>query len=99
MNNAYASSASLKEHLGYLAVASHEASSGSRLFEGFADRIAYALGADFVEILEHLGAEGAFVVRCARGLPDDLKDCAHVPGGLLSQAGRAFLDPLGRTVE
>ena len=91
--------AGLKTQLGRLAIVSHEAPTHSQLFEDFVDRIAHVLGADFVEILEHLGEEGAFLLRCARGLPDELIHCARVPGGLLSQAGRAYLDPLGRTVE
>lgn len=93
-----AGSTSLKDHISELAVASHEASR-SQLFEIFTDGIARALGADFVEMLEYLGAEGAFVLKCGRGLPDDLEDRARVPGGLLSQAGRAFLDPTGHIVE
>jgi GAF domain-containing protein len=91
--------ARLKDHLSDLAVTSHEARSPTRLFEAFASGIVRALGAEFVEILEHLGTEGAFVLRCARGLPDDQIGRARVPGGLLSQAGRAFLDPSGRPVE
>ena len=92
-------SATLKDQLGELAVTSHRAPSQAQLFAAFADGIAQALGADVIEVLEYFGAEGAFLLRCGRGLPEDLNDRARVPGGLLSQAGRAFLDPLGHVVE
>ncbi len=87
-------SASLKDRLGDLAITSHEAPSQRRLFETFADRIAQVLGAEFVEVLEYLKGEEAFAVRCARGLPEEFNDRVRVPGGLLSQAGRAFLEAL-----
>ena len=90
---------SLKKQLSDLAVASHEATSTPILYEACASALTQALGADFAEVLEYLDGEGAFVLRSARGFAEEVTDLERVPSGLLSQAGRAFLDPLGHTVE
>lgn len=82
-----------------LAEASHHAVSRAALFGAFAAGVANALSAELVQLLEYLPGEGRFVLRAGRGFPEDARDRTRVPAGLLSQAGRALLDPMGRPVE
>ena len=60
--------------------------------------VAVALSADLVQVLEYIPAEETFVLRSGRGFSEALHDQARVKGGLLSQAGRAMLDPLAQPV-
>lgn len=88
----------LDERVGRLAEASHHSLSCSGLFETFAANVADALTADLVLLLEYLPEESCFVVQAGRGFPDRLYGRERVPTGLLSQAGRAMLDPAGSPV-
>lgn len=90
---------SFEDRMCELAEASHRASSRAGLFGAFAAGVANAMSADLAQVLEYAPGEGRFVLRAGRGFPEDLYDRARVPAGLLSQAGRALLDPVGRPVE
>lgn len=81
-----------------LALASHQAEDQGTLLESFAAVVGEALSADLVQILECNPEDGVFVLRAGRGFPPEIYDQARVPGGLLSQGGRAVLDPYGRPV-
>jgi GAF domain-containing protein len=91
--------AALFDDMGDLAAVSHQASSRSELFRAFAAGLAGALSADLTQVLETVPEEGGFVLRAGWGFSEGLYGRARVPGGLLSQAGRALLDPLGCPVE
>lgn len=84
--------------VGVLAEASHYASRESELLGVFASGVAAPLRADLVQILEYVAGEACFVLRAGHGFPEELYDRERVPAGLLSQAGRALLDPRGRAV-
>ena len=86
------------EQLGILAEASHFAPCPAALFDTFVHSVAKVLSADLVQILQCIPHEAFFMLRSGRGFDEDLNDHARVPGGLLSQAGRALLDPQGRPV-
>jgi GAF domain-containing protein len=90
---------SFNEQVGVLAQASHYAPNHPELFDAFADGVASALHADLLLILEHERLEGRFLLCSGRGFPEELYGKTHVPDGLLSQAGRALLDPAGQPVE
>lgn len=89
---------SFHENLAVLAEASHAAPGRADLSETFAGALAEALSADLVLILECYPEDGSFVLRAGRGFPEEIYGRARVPGGLLSQAGRAMLDPQGQPV-
>lgn len=87
--------------IGELAVASSEARSWDELFGSFADGVAEAASADFVQLLEYVAEEELFILRAGPGLHGDFHEGSgwvRVPSGLLSQAGRAMLDPEGLPV-
>lgn len=88
-----------EELLGALAQASHHAPNRPDLYKAFSDMVASALDADLSLVLEYEPHEDRFLLHTGRGLPEDLYGKAHVPAGLLSQAGRALLDPTGQPVE
>ena len=90
--------AGLREQLGALAEISHHSPGLPELLAAFADIVTRALRADLAQILEYDEAERSFVLRAGQGFPKELYDEARVPAGLLSQAGRALLDPGGRPV-
>ena len=87
-----------EEQLRRMAEASHHAPDHSALYDAVAGVVAVALSADLVQVLEYIPAEETFVLRSGRGFPEALHDQAQVKGGLLSQAGRAMLDPLAQPV-
>ena len=87
----------LHEPLELLAKASHQATCRNELFEICAGGLARALCADLVEVLEFVADDGHFLLRGERGF-EDLQGRVRVPAGLLSQAGRALLDPRGEPV-
>jgi DNA-binding NarL/FixJ family response regulator len=88
----------LREQLGVLAEASHHSPELTELFSVFAGAVAETLRADLAQILEYDEAGRSFVLRAGWGLPEELYGGARVPAGLLSQAGRALLDPWSRPV-
>ena len=88
----------LREQLGVLAEASHNSPGLKELFSAFAGAVAETLRADLAQILEYDEAGGSFVLRAGWGIPEELYGGARIPAGLLSQAGRALLDPRGRPV-
>lgn len=81
-----------------LAEVSHHCSSIGELLREFAERVGEALTADFVQLLQYSPEEDALLLRSGHGFPHSLYDRARVPTGLLSQAGRAMIDPAGSTV-
>ena len=87
-----------QKQLGVLAGASHLAPCLTMLFDTFAGAVAEALKADLVQILQCVPDEDCFVLRSGRGFKEELNKKARTPGGLLSQAGRALLDPQGQPV-
>lgn len=84
--------------VGGLAEVSHHARSRTELFGTFVAEVAGRLLADLVQILEYVPREAAFVLRAGHGFSENLYGRARVPAGLLSQAGRALLDPAARPV-
>jgi GAF domain-containing protein len=90
---------SVDGHLGELIIASHRVRSRSELFRVFTSGVADGLAADLTQILEYASGRGDFILRAGHGFRDELLDQARVPCGLLSQAGRAMLDPEGQPVE
>ncbi|MDP9474274.1 MAG: GAF domain-containing protein [Actinomycetota bacterium] len=97
-NNADRSVPCFDQQVRALAQASHHAPDRSELFDVCAATLAAALGADLVLILEYEAPEGRLALRNGRGLPEELYGRTYIPAGLLSQAGRALLDPSGRPV-
>ncbi len=90
---------SFDHHLDDLVEASHHGVSPGELFGTFSTVIGAAFSADLLQLLEYMQHEAAFVLRAGQGFPENLYDGqARVPAGLLSQAGRALLDPTGRPV-
>ena len=86
------------DQLGVLAEASHLAPCPTALFATFVRGVAEALSGDLVQLLQCVPHEVSFVLRSGWGFEEGLNDHVQVPGGLLSQAGRALLDPQGQPV-
>lgn len=87
--------------IGELAAASSRACSLAELFGAFSAGVAEAASADFVQLLEYVAEEEPFILRAGHGFDGDSQQGsgrATVPSGLLSQAGRAMLDPEGLPV-
>lgn len=87
------------ENVAVLAEVSHHCASIGDLLREFAERVGEALAADFVQLLEYAPEEDALLLRSGHGFPDSLYGRARVSAGLLSQAGRAMLDPTGSAVK
>lgn len=79
--------------LGKLIKTFHHANSHTKLFDALASVSQNTLHADLVQVLEYSNDERACVLRDRRGFSKDLYSRARVPAGLVSQAGRAMLDP------
>jgi DNA-binding CsgD family transcriptional regulator len=75
-------------------------SSRSRLYDAFAHGVADALKADLAEVLEYLPGRNSLLSRATAsgGAGSELAACRVAPPGLLSGAGRAFLDATGSVV-
>lgn len=97
-NGPYRSTNHLHETLRRLTETLHRANCRNELFETWAGNLARALSADLVEVLELITDNGDLLLRSGKGFPEDLYGRARVPGALLSQAGRAMLDPQGEPV-
>jgi DNA-binding CsgD family transcriptional regulator len=85
--------------LGALISASHRATFRAELFQVFAAGVASGLSADLTQVLEYEPDRGDLLLRAGHGFCNELYDRVRVPSGLLSQAGRALLDPMGQPVE
>lgn len=85
-----------------LALLSSRACSLDDLFGALADGVAEAASADFVQLLEYVAEEDLFILRAGHGFHGASQEGdgrVRIPSGLLSQAGRAMLDPEGLPVE
>jgi GAF domain-containing protein len=90
---------SMDDCLGELISASCRIRSRTELFREFAAGVACGLSADLTQALEYDADGSDLVLRAGHGFREDLHEQVRVPSGLLSQAGRALLDPMGRPVE
>lgn len=80
---------------------SHHARSQAELFRAFSAEVACGLSADLTQLLEYVPDRGNLVLRAGHGFQGGFNEGdgrATVPAGLLSQAGRAMLDPEGLPV-
>lgn len=82
-----------------LASVSHCFSSFAGMFEAFVRGVGDVLAADFVQLLEYVPGDGHLLLRAGKGFPENLYGRVRIPAALLSQAGRAVLDPVGDPVK